>query len=106
MLPLPLTDSATDRIATSVDYTFVSNATYNAAYDIWLDPTPRVTGQNTGAEIMVWANRQGSIQPIGSPVGTVQLDGATWEDVVRQHRMERGVISAHLARLLGQYLHR
>ena len=79
VLPMSLNDSAVDRIATSVDYTFVSNATYNAAYDIWLDPTPRVNGQNTGAEIMVWANRQGSIQPIGSPVGTVQLDGATWE---------------------------
>jgi hypothetical protein len=79
VLPLQLSNSAVDRIATSVDYTFVSNATYNAAYDIWLDPTPRVDGQNTGAEVMIWANRQGSIQPIGSPVGTVQLDGATWE---------------------------
>jgi hypothetical protein len=79
VLPLALTDSTAGRIATSVDFTFVSGATYNAAYDIWLDPTPRIDGQNTGAEIMVWATRQGSIQPIGSPVGTVELDGATWE---------------------------
>jgi hypothetical protein len=79
VLPLPLTDPAVAAMTTRVDYTFVSGATYNAAYDIWLDPTPRTNGQNTGAEIMIWANRQGSIQPIGSRVGTVNLLGATWE---------------------------
>jgi hypothetical protein len=79
VLPLRVTDPAVAAMSTSVSYTFVSGATYNAAYDIWLDPTPRTDGQNTGAEIMVWANRQGSIQPIGSRVGTVTLLGATWE---------------------------
>jgi hypothetical protein len=79
VLPLPVTDPAVAALRTSVSYTFVSGATYNAAYDIWLDPTPRTDGQNTGAEIMVWANRQGSIQPIGSRVGTANLLGTTWE---------------------------
>jgi hypothetical protein len=79
ILPMALTDSALSGISTSVNFTFVSNATYNAAYDIWLDPTPRRDGQNTGAEIMIWANRQGSIQPIGAPVATVNLAGATWQ---------------------------
>ena len=79
VLPLQVSDSRFASITTSVDFTYVSGATYDAAYDIWLDPTPRTTGQNTGAEIMVWANRQGSIQPVGSRVGTVTLLGATWE---------------------------
>jgi hypothetical protein len=79
VLPLPLSDPAVAAMTTSVDFTFVSGATYDAAYDIWLDPTPRTDGQNTGAEIMVWASRQGSIQPVGSRVGTVTLLGATWE---------------------------
>jgi hypothetical protein len=79
ILPVALSGSAFAGISTSVDYVFVPGATYNAAYDIWLDPTPRTDGQNTGAEIMVWANRQGPIQPIGSRVGTVTLSGATWE---------------------------
>ena len=79
ILPLPVSDPAVAAMTTSVGYTFVSGATYNAAYDIWLDPTPRTNGQNTGAEIMIWANRQGPIQPVGSRVGTVTLLGATWE---------------------------
>ena len=79
VLPLPVTDPAVAALRTSVSYTFVSGATYDAAYDIWLDPTPRTDGQNTGAEIMVWSNRQGSIQPIGTQVGTVTLLGTTWE---------------------------
>jgi hypothetical protein len=79
VLPLPVTDPAVAALRTSASFTFVSGATYDAAYDIWLDPTPRTDGQNTGAEIMVWADRQGSIQPIGAPVGTVTLLGATWE---------------------------
>lgn len=39
---------------------------------------PRTDGQNTGAELMVWLDRQGSIQPVGSQVATVRLAGATW----------------------------
>lgn len=75
-LPLRVDDirSAT----TSIDLTYTDSGTYNAAYDIWLDPTPRTTGQN-GTEVMIWLNRQGPIQPIGSRVGTAQISGRTWE---------------------------
>ena len=62
----------------SIDYRYVSNATYNASYDIWLDPSPKRDGVNQ-MEIMIWLNRQGPIQPIGSPVGTATIDGRTWE---------------------------
>ena len=52
---------------------------YDASYDIWFDPTPRTTGQNTGAELMIWLNRTGSVQPIGSRVATVSLAGGAWD---------------------------
>ncbi|MFG2056756.1 cellulose binding domain-containing protein [Micromonospora sp. NPDC048930] len=62
----------------SISYNYVSGAIYDAAYDIWLDPTPKKDGVNQ-MEIMIWFNRQGSIQPIGSPVGNASIAGRTWE---------------------------
>ncbi|MBY8872402.1 cellulose binding domain-containing protein [Micromonospora sp. PLK6-60] len=62
----------------SISYNYVSGATYNASYDIWLDPSPKRDGVNQ-MEIMIWLNRQGSIQPIGSPVGSASVAGRTWE---------------------------
>jgi hypothetical protein len=53
--------------------------TWNAAYDIWLDPTARRDGANTGLEIMIWIDFSGTPQPIGSRTGSVSLAGSTWE---------------------------
>ncbi|WP_258724079.1 GH12 family glycosyl hydrolase domain-containing protein [Cellulomonas sp. NS3] len=78
---LQASDPAFAGISTSVSMSYPSSGTYNAAYDIWFHqsrPTS-TTGQNNGAELMIWLNRQGSIQPIGSRVGTANLNGATWE---------------------------
>jgi hypothetical protein len=75
---LPLQVSQISSATSSINYTFVSGATYNASYDIWLDPTPRRDGVNA-MEIMIWFNRQGSIQPIGSRVGTTTIGGRTWD---------------------------
>jgi chitodextrinase len=75
---LPMQVSQISSATSSINYTYVGGATYNASYDIWLDPTPRRDGQN-GTEIMIWFNRQGSIQPIGSVVGTATVGGRTWE---------------------------
>ncbi|GAB3954870.1 cellulose binding domain-containing protein [Micromonospora vulcania] len=75
---LPIQVSQISSATSSISYRYVSGATYNASYDIWLDPTPRRDGVNQ-MEIMIWLNRQGSIQPIGSPVGTTTLAGRTWE---------------------------
>ncbi|MGJ7880517.1 GH12 family glycosyl hydrolase domain-containing protein [Streptomyces rochei] len=62
----------------SISYGFVGDAVYNASYDIWLDPTPRTDGVNR-TEIMIWFNRVGPIQPIGSSVGTATVGGRNWE---------------------------
>ncbi len=58
------------------------SAVYNAAYDLWFNQTPATTGQPNGAELMVWLNRNGSIHPLGSQVGTATIDGVpyrVWE---------------------------
>ncbi|MGS2616507.1 GH12 family glycosyl hydrolase domain-containing protein [Micromonospora sp. LZ34] len=75
---LPIQVSQISSATSSINYRYVSGATYNASYDIWLDPTPKRDGVNQ-MEIMIWLNRQGSIQPIGSPVGTATLAGRNWE---------------------------
>jgi cellulase/cellobiase CelA1 len=77
--PIQASSSAFAGISTSVGMTFPSSGQWDAAYDIWLDPTPRTTGQNTGAEIMVWANHLGAPQPVGSKIATVSLAGGTWD---------------------------
>ncbi|WP_299537418.1 GH12 family glycosyl hydrolase domain-containing protein [uncultured Streptomyces sp.] len=65
-------------VPTSLTYGYVGNATYNASFDIWLDPQPKTDGVNK-TEIMIWFNRVGSIQPIGRPVGTADVGGRSWE---------------------------
>ncbi len=52
---------------------------WNASFDLWFDPTRRTDGQNTGAELMIWANHRGRPQPIGSKQATVTIDGAAWD---------------------------
>jgi chitodextrinase len=77
-LPLQASAAAFNGIRSSVTMNYPGGGVWDAAYDIWFDPTPRTDGQNTGAEIMVWLNKQGSIQPVGSQVGTANINGATW----------------------------
>ncbi|MGW1057396.1 GH12 family glycosyl hydrolase domain-containing protein [Micromonospora rubida] len=75
---LPVQVSQLSSAPSSISYNYVGGATYNASYDIWLDPSPKRDGVNQ-MEIMIWLNRQGSIQPIGSPVGSATVAGRTWE---------------------------
>jgi hypothetical protein len=75
---LPLQVSAISSATSSINYSYVSGATYDAAYDIWLDPVAKKDGVNQ-QEIMIWFNRQGSIQPIGSVVGNVTIGGRSWQ---------------------------
>ncbi|MCF4122921.1 cellulose binding domain-containing protein [Antribacter sp. KLBMP9083] len=75
--PLPKQLSTIGSAPTSIGYTYTSSGTYNASYDIWLNANTDVSGvQDT--EIMIWFNRQGSIQPIGSQTGTATIAGRTW----------------------------
>lgn len=75
---LPLQVDDMDSVRSSWSTSAPQNGTFNVAYDLWFDPNPNQAGQNAG-ELMIWIDHQGPIQPIGSPVGTVSLAGATWE---------------------------
>ncbi|MFF9455369.1 GH12 family glycosyl hydrolase domain-containing protein [Streptomyces flaveolus] len=75
-LPARLSDIS--KAPTSVSFGYVDNAVYDAAYDIWLDPTPRTDGVNR-TEIMVWFHHTGPVQPVGSRVGTATVAGRSWE---------------------------
>ncbi|MBE1487429.1 GH12 family glycosyl hydrolase domain-containing protein [Plantactinospora soyae] len=88
---LPMQVSQISSATSSISYNFVSGATYNASYDIWLDPSPKRDGVNQ-MEIMIWFNRQGPIQPIGSSVGSGTVGGRTW-DVWRGNNGGNNVIS-------------
>lgn len=74
---LPLQVSRMGSVTSSTSYTTASGS-WNASYDLWYDPNPNQSGQNA-AELMIWGNHQGPIQPIGSRVGTATLAGATWD---------------------------
>ncbi|NEC88489.1 cellulose binding domain-containing protein [Streptomyces sp. SID12501] len=75
---LPAQLSTISTAPSSISYSYVSNAVYDAAYDIWLDPTPRTDGVSR-TEIMIWFNKVGSVQPIGSPIGNATVGGREWQ---------------------------
>lgn len=87
---LPMRVSEISSATSSISYTYTSG-TFNASYDIWLDPSPKRDGVNQ-MEIMIWFNRQGSIQPIGSRTDTAHIGGRTWE-VWTGHNGGNNVIS-------------
>ena len=75
--PLPMQVSRIRNASSSISYRY-AGGTFNASYDIWLDPTPKTNGVNQ-MEIMIWFNRQGPIQPIGSAVGNTTIGGRSWQ---------------------------
>ncbi|MEU1724246.1 cellulose binding domain-containing protein [Nonomuraea sp. NPDC005692] len=78
-LPAQANSPGFGALRSTVAMTYPAAGTWDAAYDIWFDPTPRTDGQNTGAEVMIWLNKRGPIQPVGSQVGTATLAGGTWQ---------------------------
>lgn len=74
---LPMQIGSIGSATSSINYTYVGG-TYDAAYDIWLDPTAKKDGVNR-TEIMIWFNRTGSVQPIGSPGDTTTIGGKQWQ---------------------------
>ncbi|WP_086663484.1 GH12 family glycosyl hydrolase domain-containing protein [Lentzea kentuckyensis] len=74
---LPMQVSRIRNASSSISYRY-AGGTFNASYDIWLDPTPKTNGVNQ-MEIMIWFNRQGPIQPIGSAVGNTTIGGRSWQ---------------------------
>src|SRR6202451_1494624 len=53
---------------------------YDVAYDIWFNQTPTTSGQPNCAEMMVWLNPNGSVQPFGcADASGVSLGGHTYD---------------------------
>jgi hypothetical protein len=75
---LPIEVKSIKKAETSITLKYVAGATYDAAYDIWLDPTPKKTDVNK-QEIMIWLNKQGSIQPVCCAVGDADIAGKNWK---------------------------
>lgn len=75
---LPLQVDTISRADTTWNVTASADGAWNVAYDLWFktDPSP---GQPDGAELMIWLDSQGGVQPAGSIVATdVPIAGATW----------------------------
>jgi hypothetical protein len=62
----------------SINMSLVNNARYTAAYDIWMDPTPKTNGV-VAEEIMIWLAKSLTTQPIGSVTGTANVSGRSWQ---------------------------
>lgn len=69
-----------------------TSGTYDAAYDIWFNTTSTTSGQPDGAEVMIWLNYRGTIQPFGSQIASgVSIGGASYN--VWEGRESNGTIS-------------
>ncbi|WP_103351380.1 ricin-type beta-trefoil lectin domain protein [Amycolatopsis sp. CA-128772] len=75
---LPRQLSQIGSVPSSISYNYVGGSTFDASYDIWMDPTAKTTGVNQ-MELMIWFNRTGGVQPVGSRVGTTSIGGRSWE---------------------------
>ena len=77
--PFPIQESNLASATSSVNFTQPSGYNNDAAYDIWFNQTSTTSGQPKGAEVMIWLNHQGVIQPFGSRAATAAIDGAQYE---------------------------
>src|SRR5262249_3256940 len=78
--PIQVADLTAGRVTTSWSTTQPGgNSDYDVAYDIWFNQTPTTSGQPNCAELMVWLNHNGSVQPFGSQVASdVSLGGNSY----------------------------
>jgi Glycosyl hydrolase family 12 len=102
-MPVKVSDLAPGKVTTSWSTIQPggSNA-YDATYDIWFNRTPTTSGQPDCAELMVWLNHGGGVEPIGSQIASsVSIGGRSyniwqgpqpWGDTVT-YEMTTGITS-------------
>ena len=66
-------------VTTSWSTTQPGNSAYDVAYDIWYNQTATTPGQPNGAELMIWLNHNGPVQPFGSKVATTTVNGVSFD---------------------------
>jgi len=66
-------------VTTTWDTVQPQTGSYDVAYDIWFNKTPTTSGQPNGAELMIWINHNGPIEPYGSQVSTATIGGRAYQ---------------------------
>jgi Glycosyl hydrolase family 12 len=78
--PIRVRDLTPGRVTTNWSTVQPTGGTYNVAYDIWFNKTPKASGQPDCTELMVWLNHTGDIEPFGSPIAAdVSVGGHTYD---------------------------
>jgi hypothetical protein len=78
--PVRVADLAPGRVTTSWSTIQPSGGAYNAAYDMWFNKKPVTHTQPDCAELMVWLNHTGGVEPFGSRVASeVSVDGGEYD---------------------------
>jgi hypothetical protein len=76
---LPVQVSSMSSVTSDWSTTQPQSGAYDVAYDIWYNSTPSTSGQPDGAELMVWLNSRGGVQPAGSIIASnVSIGGAVY----------------------------
>jgi len=98
---LPLQVSSINSARSDWNTSQPTSGTYDAAYDIWFNTTPTTSGQPDGAEVMIWLNYRGTIQPFGSLIATgVNINGASYN--VWEGRETNGATSWNVISYVNQ----
>jgi hypothetical protein len=77
-LPVQLSSNTSVNTSWSFNLNQTTAGGQDVAYDIWISTDPNLGNANPTDEVMVWLDYTGSIQPVGSPVGTTNVDGSSW----------------------------
>jgi len=78
-LPVALSSSTSVSTSWSFNLNQTTSGGQNVSYDLWLSGNPNLGNADPTDEIMIWLTKTGSVQPVGSQVGTVTLAGTTWQ---------------------------
>lgn len=78
--PIEVSNLTTGKVTSSWSTTQPGGSNvYDVTYDIWFNRTPTASGQPDCAELMVWLNHDGSVQPIGSQIASsVSVGGRSY----------------------------
>ena len=74
----PIQVSQISRANFSWSFSTISSGAWNATAEAWFKQTS-TPGAPDGAELMLWFDSRGGVQPGGSRIGTANIGGATWE---------------------------
>ncbi|HXX67198.1 MAG TPA: hypothetical protein VEK07_08455 [Polyangiaceae bacterium] len=76
---MPVQVAALPAVTSSWTVSVPQSAAYDVGYDLWFNREASTGGQPNGAELMVWPDHGGGVQPAGAQVATVTLADAAWD---------------------------